>query len=445
MFGIRLGVVLSLAILAPTVTAGTFEDGGDENGNWPQWRGPSANGVARRGNPPVTWSEDRNVRFKLEIPGRGSSTPIVWEDRLYLTTAVPTGERVAAPPKPAPTTGRWHPPVNAPTHQHQFLVLALDRKTGETIWQKSVTQALPHEGTHEFGNFAAGSAITDGEHLWAFFGSRGLYCLDRDGNVQWEIDFGDMRTHLSFGEGASPVLYRDRLIVPWDHEGESFIVALNKKTGEEIWRRERDEITSWSTPLVIEHDGRAQVITNATKRIRAYDVETGDVVWESTGMTRNVIPTPVEAGGIVYVMSGFSGNALQAIDLSKAKGDIGGTDAIVWEHARDTPYASSPLLHEDNLYFLKTNSNVLSVFDAKAGAQHHQMRLPGVGDVFSSPVTVAGRLYITGREGTTVVLEAGPEPRIVATNSLDDGFDASMVIVGDDIYLRGRHLYRIAE
>lgn len=445
MYWMRLGVALCLTILTPAVSAGTLEDAG--NGNWPQWRGPSANGVAPGGNPPVAWSEERNVRFKLEIPGRGSSTPIVWEDRIYLTTAVPTGERVAAPKKPAPTTRGWRPPVNAPTHAHQFLVLALDRKTGETIWRKSVRQALPHEGSHEFGNFAAGSAITDGDFVWAFFGSRGLYCLDRDGNVLWETDFGDMRTRLGFGEGASPVLYRDRLIVPWDHEGESFIVAVNKETGEEIWRRERDESTSWSTPLVIEHEGKAQVVTNATKRVRAYDVETGTVVWESAGMTRNVIPTPVEAGGIVYVMSGFRGNALQAIDLSKAEGDIGGTDAIVWEHGRDTPYTSSPLLHEDNLYFLKTNSNVLSVFNAKTGAQHHQMRLPGVGDVFSSPVTVAGagRLYITGREGTTVVLEAGPEPRIVATNSLDDGFDASMVIVGDDIYLRGRHLYRIAE
>ena len=445
MYWMRFGVVLCLSILTSAVVAGTLEDAG--NGNWPQWRGPSANGVASGGNPPVAWSEERNVRFKREIPGRGSSTPIVWEDRIYLTTAVPTGERVAASKKPAPTTRGWHPPIIASIHAHQFLVLALDRKTGETIWQQSVRQALPHEGTHKFGNFAAGSAITDGDFVWAFFGSQGLYCLNRDGNVVWETDLGDMRTRQGFGEGASPVLYRDRLIVPWDHEGESFIVALNKETGEEIWRRERDEITSWSTPLVIEYGGKAQVVTNATKRVRAYDVETGALIWESAGMTLNVIPTPVEAEGIVYVMSGFRGNALQAIDLSKAEGDIAGTDAIVWKHGRDTPYTPSPLLHQDKLYFLKSNSNVLSVFDAKTGTQHHQMRLPGVSDVFSSPVTVAGadRLYVTGREGTTVVLDAGPEPRIIATNSLNDGFDASMVIVGDDIYLRGRHLYRIAQ
>lgn len=415
---------------------------------WPQWRGPNANGVATHGSPPVTWSETENVRWKVEIPGRGSSTPIIWGDRLYLTTAVPTEKSVSSDSVPAPRShGSFrHPMVSAATRYHRFFVLAIDRETGKTVWQKEVKDALPHEGTHEYGNFATGSAMTDGERVFAFFGSRGLYCFDTKGEIQWEKNFGEMTIRLGFGEGASPVLYGDKILLAWDHEGDSFIVALDKRTGEEIWRTEREEMTSWATPLVVEHDGGAQVVTSATQRIRSYDVATGKLVWETSGMTFNTIPSPVSANGVVYVTSGFRGNLLLAIRLSQARGDIADSGAIVWSHDRDTPYVPSPLLYEGVLYLLKRNSNVLSAFDAVTGEQYYQTRLQSVGDVFSSPVAADGRFYVTGREGTTVVMKSGREPEVLETNSLKDGFDASMAIVDNEIYLRGsRYLYRISE
>lgn len=412
---------------------------------WPQWRGPTANGVSPSGDPPIEWSETKNVRWKIALPGRGSSTPVLWGNRLYVTTAVPFGERQASAAQ-RPRGRDWGPPPNPDaSRRHRFLVLAIDRSSGETIWGTTVKQELPHDGTHEFGNFATASAMTDGEHVWAFFGSRGLYCLDMEGRVLWEKDFGDMRTHMSFGEGASPVLHEGFLVVPWDHNGESFVIALNKITGEQVWKAERDETTSWSTPRVVEHNGAAQVVTNATNRVRSYDLATGKLLWESSGMTRNVIPMPVEANGIVYVMSGFRGNALQAIRLDGANGDISSSDAILWKMDRDTPYTASPLLYDGTLYFLKVNSHILSVVDAASGERHYQERLRDLNDVFSSPVGAADRVYVTGRQGTTVVLEAGPEFKILATNSLDDAFDASMVVVDGEIYLRGKNLYRISE
>lgn len=412
---------------------------------WPQWRGPTGNGVAPHADPPTEWSETENVAWKIELPGRGSSTPVVWGDRLYVTTAIPVGDGPArADAADPPGAGQGPPRVVPATRAQRFTVLAIERETGKTVWQTVVREELPHEGTHVAGTFASASPITDGERLWAFFGSRGLYCLDLEGRVLWERDFGDMQTHLSFGEGASPALDGDVIVVPWDHSGDSFIVALDKRSGNELWRAERDELTAWATPLVVEHEGAAQVVTSATNRVRSYELTTGKLLWQSSGMTRNVIPSPVAAAGLVYVASGFRGSALQAIRLGAARGDIDGTEAIVWAMDRDTPYTPSPVLYRGTLYFLKVNSNILSAVDAASGTVHYQERLEGLGDVFSSPVAAAGRVYVTDRRGRTAVLADGPSLKILAVNALDDEFDASAAIVGDEIYLRGRNLYRIS-
>jgi outer membrane protein assembly factor BamB len=392
---------------------------------WPQWRGPLFTGVAPQGNPPVEWSETTNVKWKVEIPGLGSGTPVVWGDTIYVTTAVPTGAASGA---------------------QRFTLLAIGRKDGKTLWQKALREEVPHEGHHNTNTFASASALTDGEHVYAFFGSRGLYALDLKGNLKWEKDLGDMSIKMGFGEAASPALHGDRLVVNWDHEGESFIVALDKRTGKEIWRVPREEKTSWSTPLVVEHAGRAQVITSATSRVRSYDLATGELVWQASGMTANAIPTPVHADGIVYLTSGFRGNALLAVKLADAKGDITNTPAVIWRHDRDTPYVPSPLLYGDALYFLKSNSGVLSAFEAKTGKKlYGEQRLEGVPNVYASPVGAGGRIYVAGRDGAVAVVQQGPEFKLLATNRLDDGFDASPVAVGDELYLRGRkHLYRIS-
>jgi outer membrane protein assembly factor BamB len=288
--------------------------------------------------------------------------------------------------------------------------------------------------------------VTDGERIYAFFGSRGLYCLDFDGNIIWERNFGQMKITMDFGEGASPTVYADRVIMVWDEEGQSFITALDKQTGKEIWRVDRDEVTSWSTPRVIEVNGRAQVITSATSRIRSYDFETGELIWECAGMTRNVIPSPVYANGIVYLMSGYRGNALVAIDLARAKGNITDTDVILWKYDQFAPYTPSPVLMDGKLYFLRANNPELSCLDALDGKIHYSMqKIQGFVNIYSSPTGVADRLYLAS-EGTVVVVKSGPEFGILATNKLDDNFHASPVIIGNELYLRGfRYLYCLAE
>jgi len=334
-----------------------------------------------------------------------------------------------------------------PTKIHEFVVLCLDRENGQVIWRTTVREAVPHEGGHTTATYASNSPLTDGEHVYAFFGSRGLHCLDAQGEIQWSRDFGLMRTRMQFGEGSSPALYGDTVVINWDHEGDSFIVALDKRTGEERWRRQRHEGTSWATPLIVTVAERPQVIVPATAASRAYDLESGETVWTCAGMTSNCIPTPVHADGVVYLMSGFRGAALQAIRLATAKDDLSEDDDFTWTHSQGTSYAPSALLCDGLLYFLRSNSGVLSCVDAATGEIHYEgQRLDGLRTVYSSPVAANGRIYVTSREGTTKVIAIGPEYEELATNELDDGFDASAAIVGDELYLRGReHLYCIGE
>ncbi len=429
--------LLLAAILAAAAPAS--DPASDVEGGWPAWRGPNRTGSAPAGNPPIEWSEEKNVRWKKAVPGLGLSSPIVWGDRLFLTTAVPTGERVENPPAPVRGDGV------VPDEVLSYEVHALNRKDGSTVWERSVLTEAPHEGHHPDGAWASGSPVTDGEVLIAFFGSRGLYAFDLDGKELWNRDFGDMRTRLGFGEGSSPALHGDRVFVIWDHEDDSFIVALDKNSGEEIWRRERDEITAWTTPLVVEHGGRTQVVTSATNRVRSYDAETGEPIWQATGMTLNAIPSPVFSDGVVYLTSGFRGSKMMAVRLDGAAGDITGTDQVVWSVDRDTPYVPSPLLHDGVIYFTKVNRGILSAYDAVTGeALYSNQRLGAVRNIYASPVAVGDRVYFASRDGEFLVARAGPTFKVLAESELDDRFDASPAIVGDEIYLRGRsHLYCI--
>lgn len=405
---------------------------------WPQWRGPLGNGVAPQANPPVTWSETQNVKWKAAVPGFGTSTPIIWGDKIFLVTAIGP-ENAAAPTGKGMTTDK-------PTEKHQFVVLCLARETGKILWQTKVREEVPHEAHHKDHGFASATPVTDGKMLYAYFGSRGLYALDFEGKVKWEKDFGDMQTRNSFGEGSSPALHGDTLIIPWDHEGEDFIVALDKTTGEEKWRKTRDEPTNWTSPYILEDGSRTLAVVNGNNKVRAYDVKNGDVVWECGGQTLNCIPTPVSGHGLVIAMSGFRGNALQAIKLGRT-GDLTGTDAIAWSYNKGTPYVPSPLLYGDELYFFGGNNAMLSIFDAKTGNRHVETeRLSGMTGVYASPIAAAGKVYLTGRDGGFLVLKAGPKVEVLATNKLSDKFDASPAAVGKELYLRGHEsLYCISE
>jgi outer membrane protein assembly factor BamB len=406
---------------------------------WPQWRGPHATGVSKSANPPTEWSETKNIRWKVEIPGRGSSSPVVWGDKMFVLSAVPVGVDPAASHQPRGGL--------RPRDRYRFVVLAIDRRTGKTIWERTAREELPHEATHgENGTYASSSAITDGTRVFAWFESQGMYVYDMDGKLLWTKDLGDKTMRNQFGEGSTPVLAGDRLVIVWDHLSGSFIVALDAKDGRELWRQTRDEIDTWATPLVVEHGGRKQAVVPGKNKIRSYDLETGEIVWESKGTTMNPIPSPVFGDGLVFVTSGFQGNNLKAIRIATAKGDITGTDSIVWSLDRDTPYVPSPLLYDGILYLLKTNTGILSAFDAHTGKPHYQLqRLEGIPEVFASPVGAGGRVYITGRDGVVLVLRNAATYEVLATNKLDDGFDASPALVDDAIYMRGyRNLYSIA-
>ena len=432
---LTLAVAAGLAFLRPTLVA---QKAGDEF--WPQWRGPQMSGVSASATPPASWSESKNVRWKIEIPGRGSASPVVWGDRVYLLTAIPVAGGVADPHAPRgglPERGL-----------HRFVVMAINRKDGKVVWQQTAREAEPHEASHnDNGTWASSSAITDGEHVIAPFESQGLYAYDMNGKLVWQKDLGDKYMRNTFGEGSTPALYKDRLFYVWDHQKESFIVALDKRTGEELWRVKRDEIDSWATPLVVERNGITQVIVPGMNRVRSYDAANGQIVWETAGLTMNPIPSPVYGDGMVFLTSGFRGNSLKAVKLDGAKGDITNTPAVAWTLDRDTPYVPSPLLYDGILYFLKTNNGLLTAVDAKTGKPHYQaQRIEGVPNVFASPVAAAGKIFVVGREGATAVIKPGPTLEVIATNTLDDHFDASPALVGGEMYLRGvKSLYCVAE
>jgi outer membrane protein assembly factor BamB len=413
--------------------------------NWSQWRGPLGTGVATHADPPTVWSESdgTNVRWRTAIPGRGHSTPIVWGNRVFLTTAIAVGD--ALPPRPSTAPGN-HDNL-AVTHRHQFVVLAINRIDGKILWQKNVNEALPREQGHRTGSLASSSPVTDGEFLFAQFGSFGLYCLDLDGKLIWKQDFGPLQSLHGHGEGSSPALHGNTLIVNCDHEGQSFVAALDKRTGQALWKVERDEVTSWATPIVVEHAGKTQVIISGTSRVRGYDLVTGKVLWECGGLSANVVASPVAADGMVFAGSSYDKRALLAIRLEGAAGDITGTDRIAWSRFRGTPYVPSPLLYDGALYFLTHYQGVLTRVDAKSGEERPgAYRLNGIGNIYSSPVAASGRIYITDLDGTTAVLSAGEIPRVLALNRLSDSIAASPALAGRDLFLRGeRFLYCLAE
>jgi outer membrane protein assembly factor BamB len=432
--------------------------------NWPQWRGPLANGVAPTANPPLEWSETKNVKWKIKVPGKGTATPIVWNDKIFVLTAIaPEKKAEPAPPAAPPAAanaaggpggeggrrrgGGGFGRGEKPTDVHEFVVMCLDRKTGKTIWQKTAKQEIPHEGHHQDHGFASASPVTDGEVLLAYFGSRGLHCYDMEGNLKWSKDFGDMITRNGFGEGASPALFKDTVIVNWDDETEGdFIVALDKRTGKELWKNARSEPTGWATPFVVEHGGKPQVIVSGTSKIRSYDLATGKELWSCGGLGSNPIPTPVVDGDTVYVMSGHREPKLLAIALGRT-GDLTDTDAVKWSYNKSTPYVPSPVLVGDSLYFISQNSGKLSCFDAKTGKPRFEAeQLEGIFGTYASLVAAKDRIYVLGREGKCVVLKPGAKVEVLASNKLDDRTDASVAMVDKELFIRGKeNLYCIAE
>jgi outer membrane protein assembly factor BamB len=437
---LRGALVILIVVWAAAVTSGPHLSGAaGGTADWPYWRGPAADGMAV-GDAPLTWSDTENVAWKTEIPGLGNSSPIVWGDQIFVTTAVPTGAPAAAVSSgPAPSSGgRAQGPSPV---EHRFELLSLDRRTGKILWQRTATTAVPHEGVHStYGSFASNSPVTDGQRVYAFFGSRGIYCYDLKGTLVWQKDFGiKMRMKMAFGEGMAPVLADDRLILVFDHEGDSFIVALDKATGSEIWRTPRDEKTNWAAPLVVDFKGRKQVVVSATGKVRSYDLRDGSLIWECAGLGANTIPAPVRQDDLVFVMSGYQSPNLMAIRLDR-EGDLTGTDAIVWTQTKGNSYTPSPVLFDNKLYVL-TDTGMLSCYNAKTGEPYYQQqRLPRTYSFKSSPVGANGKLYLASENDDVIVVKMGEKFEVLATNTMrDQMFIATPAIAGGEIFLRSRN------
>ena len=406
---------VSLAWLATLTLAA--EPVQDADAHWPEWRGPRANGVSLQGNPPTEFGENKNVKWRVTVPGKGHSTPVVWGDRIFLTTAVPA----------ASASG-----------EHAFVVMALDRHSGKKLWARTALVATPHEGYHhQYGSFASNSPVTDGEALYAYFGSRGIFAYDLDGNLKWKKALpAQLHKRNGFGEGTAPVLHQNVLLLNCDQEAQSFLLALDKRNGEQLWRQDRDELSTWTPPLVVEHAGREQVVVGG-RTARSYDLKTGELIWRAGGLGTNAIPAPVQLGDMVILMTGHRSPNLLAVRLG-GKGDLSGNpEHIQWTNQRGNSYTASPVLHEEILYFL-TDRGTISAFEAATGEiYYHQQRLPEIASFKASPIAAGGKLYLASEGGDVFVLKLGETYEHLATNKMgDEIFVSSPIVVGDDLFLR---------
>jgi outer membrane protein assembly factor BamB len=406
---------------------------------WLQWRGPANSGMAV-GDAPLRWSDTTGVTWKVAIPGRGHSTPVIVGERMFLTTAIPTGRGQAPPARLRGGGGGADAGI-----EHRFVVMAIDRRTGKTLWEQTPIVATPHEGYHRvYGSFASNSPVSDGQRVFAFFGSRGLYAYSLDGTLLWQKDFGvRLRMDNAFGEGTAPTLHDGRLILHFDHLEGGFLTMLDPATGKELWRVPRTERYNWAAPFVATHAGRRQIIVNGLT-VRSYDFDTGKLLWEAEGLGENSVPQVVQHDNLVFAMSGHTVKLLMAIRLDRS-GTLTPGNGIVWTTPRGVSYTPSPVIHDGRLYFV-SDAGLLSNLDAVTGTPHYQQeRLPKPYNFKASPVGAAGRLYLATEEGDVVVVRMGDTFEVLATNTLtDQSFIASPVILDGAIYLRSRtHLFRI--
>ena len=420
---------------------------------WPQFRGPGASGIGT-GSPPLEWNGEsgKNVLWKTEIPGLGHSSPVIWGDRIYVTSSVP------ASGVPAVKLGLYGniEPVEGEGEQ-SFNLYCIDRKTGRILWQRTAAQTQPEIKRHPKSTHANPTPATDGRYIAAFFGSDGLFVYDMNGKLVWQKDFGLLDSAFfvaptaQWGFASSPVIHNGKLIILADVLKNSFLTALDVKTGKELWRTERKDVPTWGTPAVAPYTAggakREQVVVNGWKHIGGYDLETGKELWKLEGGGDIPVPTPVYADGLIVITNAHGpGRPIYAI-RTDAEGDITKTkSAIAWSHERAGNYMQTPLLH-GGIAYLCYDNGVLSAYDLKSGERLYQQRLgTGMSGHSSSPVGVADRLYITNEDGKTYVLAAGREYKLLGENELGETVMATPAIADGVIYMRGRrHLFAIGQ
>ncbi len=433
-----------LALFALTYCSSLFaaDFATETKANWHQWRGPEANGFAPTADPPTTWDEKTNIKWKAPLAGKGSATPIVWGSRVFVLTAIPT-DRMAKPDELPKPDSRFKQMTVPPKNFYKFVVLCFDRDTGKLLWERVAAERVPHEGTHNTHSYAAGSPTTDGQRLFVSFGSFGNYCYDFDGKLLWSRELKRINSRLGWGEAVSPVFHEGNLLLNYDQEADSTLYCLDAATGETRWSVDRNEKTTWTTPLIAPFEGTTQVVMNGTT-VTSYDLANGKVLWSMEGMTTNPIPSAVRVGDAVVCMSGYRGAAAVSIPLS-SRGMLAKDAKLNWRYATGTPYVPSPVLAQDRLYFTQGNDSLLTILDARNGkVLADKERLPQVKSFYASPIAASGRVYFVDRSGTTLVLKAGDTLDVLATNKLDDPIDASPVAVGKQLFLRSeKFLYCI--
>jgi outer membrane protein assembly factor BamB len=441
-------------LICAALLLATFASGLTPEKNWFYWRGPNVDGMAV-GDAPLNWSDtkegSKNIKWKTEIPGRGNSSPVIWGDRIFLTTAVKTGspavpttpEAPTAPPSAGGRGGRGGLSLTTPGPQaeHKFVVMSIDRNTGKVLWERTATIATPHEGYHpQYGSFASNSPVTDGKNVYAFFGSRGMYCYSLKGKLVWKKDFGvQMKMRMAFGEGIGPVVSGNRLILVFDYEGDSFMVSLDKNTGKEIWRVKRAEKSGWAAPLIVDFKGQKQIVVNGTNKVRSYNFASGKLIWECGGLGVNAIPHPVRQDDLILAMTGYQNSNLMAIRLGR-EGNLTGTDAVVWSQIKGNSYTPSPVLC-DNKYYVLTDSGMISCYNARTGEPfYQQQRLPKTYSFKASLVGANGKLYLASENDDVLVLRMGEKFEVLATNAMEDQmFIATPAIQDGEIFLRSQN------
>ncbi len=413
---------------------------------WSQFRGASA-GVADDKNLPDTWSASENVVWKVDIAGRGWSSPVVAGDRIFLTSVI------AAQPEEAPKKGLYFggERKTPPPDEHRWMVYCVDWVTGRLLWEREVFRGQA-PSRHLKNSYASETPVTDGEHVWAYFGNVGVFCLDRNGQPVWSQRFGPFETRYGWGTAASPVLHRGRLYILNDNDQQSFLVALDAKTGKQVWRVARDEGTNWATPFVWENGRRTEIVTSGTRRIRSYDPD-GKQLWELRGMSSIAIPTPFSKLGLLYITSGYVGDQARPVyavrpgasgDIS-LKGEETGNQFVAWSQPQAGPYNPSPIVYGDYYYTL-LDRGFFTCHDARTGKEiYGKQRLdPSAAAFTASPWAYNGKIFALSEDGDTFVIQAGPEFKLLGKNTLDAMCMATPAIYRSSLIIRtASKLYRI--
>ena len=418
--------------------------------NWPQWRGPDGLGISAVTSYAEEWAPDRNVAWKTEVAGRGLSSPVVWGDRLFITTSI-EGELV--PGRTAPDhlgfdmkPGYLHPDSVGVDHKNALKVLAYDTKNGKLLWERTAYDGLMYDNRHKKNTYASPTIATDGQLVYAFFEAAGLYAYDFGGKLVWQKSLGNI-AKAGLGPGTSPILFENLLILQVDQEmgANSAIVALDKKTGTEVWRAERTTRRSWATPVIVRTATRVELVASGAELVIAYDPRTGKELWRSKGVQSHPIPSPVAGHGLVYLSAGSQAKRALAIRTG-GTGDLTDTPAIAWRYDKGTAYVPSPILFGQYLY-LVSDKGLLTCLDALTGAVQYEGGRPPVPATFTASLVAYGdRVLETSEDGDTFVVKAGPTHEILRTNTVGEPVYASLALAGGTIYIRGdKHLFAIRD